>query len=159
MIISIVSGGFDPIHSGHIQYFKDASLLSNHLFVGINSDRWLTRKKGNFFMPFRERKIVVESIRYVTEAVGFNDEDDSAADLIHLIAKRYVGDPDTKILFCNGGDRNPDTPQSRLEHEAAQRYNNVLFVYGVGGTTKLNSSSSILKRWENEKSTDIRTNG
>lgn len=156
MYISVVSGGFDPIHSGHIEYFKDAKSLASKLIVGVNSDRWLTRKKGKFFMPFSERKIVVENIRYVNEAIEFYDEDDSAADLIHQVVKRY-NDPDTKILFCNGGDRNNDTPQSRLEHEAAQRYNNVLFVYGVGGTTKLNSSSSILKRWENEKSTDIRT--
>ena len=59
--IIVVSGGFDPIHSGHIEYFKAAKRLGDHLVVALNSDAWLKRKKGNFFMPFTEREIIVSN--------------------------------------------------------------------------------------------------
>ena len=57
--IVLVTGGFDPIHSGHISYLKEASKLGSKLIVGLNSDEWLTRKKGNYFLPFKERKSVL----------------------------------------------------------------------------------------------------
>ena len=58
MKIIVVSGGFDPIHSGHIEYFKSAKSLGDKLLVALNSDDWLEKKKGKFFMPFEERKII-----------------------------------------------------------------------------------------------------
>ena len=61
MKIVLVTGGFDPIHSGHIEYFKAAKQLGDKLVVGINSDKWLTRKKGRPFLSFEERKIVIEN--------------------------------------------------------------------------------------------------
>ena len=57
MKIIVVSGGFDPIHSGHIAYFKAAKELGDKLIVALNSDEWLKNKKGKFFMPFQERKL------------------------------------------------------------------------------------------------------
>ena len=57
--IVLVTGGFDPIHSGHISYFKEAAKLGDWLVVGINSDEWLTRKKGKPFMPFGERETII----------------------------------------------------------------------------------------------------
>jgi D-beta-D-heptose 7-phosphate kinase/D-beta-D-heptose 1-phosphate adenosyltransferase len=62
MKIIIVSGGFDPLHSGHIAYFKSAKELGDKLVVALNSDEWLIKKKGKFFMPFLERKAIVENL-------------------------------------------------------------------------------------------------
>ena len=64
MKIIIVSGGFDPIHSGHIAYLKICKKLGDKLIVALNSDLWLVNKKGKFFMPFFERKAIVEN-KYV----------------------------------------------------------------------------------------------
>ena len=74
MKIVIVSGGFDPIHSGHIAYFKSAKSYGDKLLVALNSDIWLENKKGKFFMPFNERKAIIESINYVDEVIDFKDD-------------------------------------------------------------------------------------
>ena len=102
----IVTGGFDPIHSGHIEYFKAARELGSILFVGLNSDQWLARKKGKVFMPIEERKAVIESIRYVGHVFTFNDMDDTANDAIKYV-KNYVTKTST-ISIANGGDRTVD---------------------------------------------------
>ena len=82
-IIVVVTGGFDPLHSGHIAYFKEAKKLGNKLIVGINSDAWLTKKKGSPFLPFNERLEIVSNIDVVDEAIGFEDDElNSAADAI-----------------------------------------------------------------------------
>lgn len=140
--IVLVSGGFDPIHCGHIEYFKSARMFGSMLYVGVNSDEWLIRKKGNFFMPFKERIEIVKSIKYVDRAIGFNDDDNSAADFIRLMRKSY---PDSLLIFANGGDRIGGTPQSELEMKEAD--DKMIFAVGVGGINKMNSSSDILKRW------------
>jgi D-beta-D-heptose 7-phosphate kinase/D-beta-D-heptose 1-phosphate adenosyltransferase len=140
--IVIVSGGFDPLHTGHIEYLRSAKMFGMRLFVGVNSDDWLKRKKGNFFMPFEERLKIVESIKYVDQAMGFNDDDDSAAALIRTIRQNY---PDLLLIFANGGDRIGGTYQSELEMKEADE--RIIFAVGVGGTNKTNSSTNILDRW------------
>jgi cytidyltransferase-like protein len=135
----IVTGGFDPIHSGHIEYFKAARELGSILFVGLNSDQWLARKKGKVFMPIEERKAVIESIRYVGHVFTFNDMDDTANDAIKYV-KNYVPKNST-ILFANGGDRTVDNVPEMVED-----HKGINFVFGVGGDKK-NSSSQILKQW------------
>ena len=99
MKISVVSGGFDPIHSGHIAYINSAKKYGDILFVALNSDDWLSRKKGQPFMCFNERKIVLESIKSVNEVIAFNDDDGSCIDALKQIKDKY---PDEKIIFCNG---------------------------------------------------------
>ena len=74
MKIIVVSGGFDPIHSGHIAYFKSAKSHGDKLIVALNSDAWLEKKKGKFFMPFIERETIVKSIIYVDEVISFDDD-------------------------------------------------------------------------------------
>ena len=143
MRVVIVSGGFDPIHSGHIEHFKEAKKLGDILIVGLNSDEWLTRKKGKPFMPIQERLAVIRELRMVDSAVAFNDDNDSSID---LIKKALVLFDD--VLFANGGDRTQDNIPEIYEFDKDPR---VQFAFGVGGTHKQNSSSWILKEWTSPK--------
>ena len=136
----IVTGGFDPIHSGHIEYFKSAKELGSILFVGLNSDDWLSRKKGKAFMPVEERKAIIESIKYVGHVFTFNDVDNTANDAIKYV-KNYVPINST-ISFANGGDRTQtNIPEMIEDHKG------INFVFDVGSEKK-NSSSLILKKWK-----------
>ena len=74
MKIIVVSGGFDPIHSGHIEYLKSAKKFGDKLIVALNSDVWLAKKKGKPFMTFNERKSILEANKYVDEVIGFSDD-------------------------------------------------------------------------------------
>jgi len=139
MKVVIVTGGFDPLHSGHIEYFKAARELGDILCVGINSNEWLTRKKGRPFMPFEERKAIIENIKCVGYTFGFDDSDDSAIDAIKHVKENFP--PNSEIIFANGGDRTKDNIPEMV-------YDNVEFVFGVGGENKKNSSSWILSNWD-----------
>lgn len=139
MKIIVVSGGFDPIHSGHIEYLKHAKSLGDHLVVALNSDDWLIKKKGKFFMPFEERKSVIEHLSFVDSVLSFKDDDKGSA--INALTKIKEIYPDHQIAFANGGDRNKENiPEMSVE--------GVEFLFGVGGDNKKNSSSWILKNWQ-----------
>ena len=77
MRIVLVTGGFDPLHSGHIRYFTEAKKLGDRLIVGVNSDAWLTRKKGRPFMPLEERAEVIRALSVVDAVVAFHDDYDA----------------------------------------------------------------------------------
>jgi len=142
--IVIVSGGFDPLHSGHIIYFKEAKKLGDELCVAINSDAWLTRKKGQAFMSFSERKAIIENLSMVDHVISFDDSDDTACGAIYKTIAT-VGNG-KHIIFANGGDRQKDNvPEYDTYHDKVE------FVYGVGGTHKMNSSSTILENWKQPK--------
>ena len=142
MKIVVVSGGFDPIHSGHISYFKAAKKLGEKLIVALNSDAWLIKKKEKFFMPFEERKIIIENLSMVDEVIDFEDDElGSATQALMKVKKSY---PNDEIIFCNGGDRTKNNiPEMQIE--------DVIFEFGVGGADKKNSSSWILKDYQYEK--------
>lgn len=139
MKIIVVSGGFDPIHSGHIDYFKAAKMLGDKLIVALNSDQWLINKKGKYFMPFDERKTIIENLEMVDKVVSFSDDElGSAKNALIKLKKAY---PDDEIIFANGGDRNRENiPEKSIE--------GIDFVFSVGGDSKKNSSSWILKKWQ-----------
>lgn len=141
--VVLVTGGFDPLHSGHIEYFKAAKELGDILIVGLNSDSWLARKKGQPFMPFVERQSIVENLCMVDHCILFNDEDGTSIEAIKNVRMMY---PDSEIVFANGGDRDAaNIPE--LKHNDS----NLTFKFGVGGTNKKNSSSWILEEWKNPK--------
>ena len=140
--VVLVTGGFDPLHSGHIAYFKAARELGDHLVVGLNSDAWLTRKKGRPFMPIQERAAIVKELECVDEVITFNDNDDTACLAIGQVLSTKA--TSWKLIFANGGDRtNKTTP----EYAAWSNHPDVTFAWGVGGKDKKNSSSWILKEW------------
>lgn len=141
MKIVVVTGGFDPLHSGHIQYFTKAKELGDILLVGTNSDEWLTRKKGRPFMPISERMEIIKNIKPVGHCFSFNDNDDTAIGAIEYAKKMF---PNGEIIFANGGDRtDKNIPEMGVPE--------VEFVFGVGGEHKMNSSSSILDEWKAPK--------
>ena len=139
MKIVIVSGGFDPLHSGHIAYFKAARELGDKLVVAVNSDSWLTRKKGRPFMNFEERVNIIQEMKCVDQVIGFNDDDDTACNAIfQILSTKRRSDT---VTFANGGDRTSNNIPEML-------YDEVEFAFGVGGEDKKNSSSWILKEWD-----------
>ncbi len=139
MKIIIVSGGFDPIHAGHIEYFKSAKKFGDMLIVALNSDQWLVNKKGKYFMPFNERKSIVENLSFVDQVISFEDDvHGSATNALHKAKEMF---PNDKIFFANGGDRNKENiPEMKVD--------GIEFLFGVGGNDKKNSSSWILKNWQ-----------
>jgi cytidyltransferase-like protein len=143
MKVVLVSGGFDPLHSGHIAYFKAARELGDCLVVGINSDQWLTRKKGRPFMPLAERTAIIDALSVVDKTITFDDADGSAVDAIAKVKSLYPG---AKIVFANGGDRTKDNIPEMI-------FDDVEFVFGIGGEDKKNSSSWILKEWQSPTTT------
>lgn len=143
MKIVIVTGGFDPIHSGHIALLKEAKNLGHALAVGLNSDEWLRRKKGHEFMPWSERSAIIENLKMVDIVFSFDDSDGSAIDAIKRVKEVY---PEDEIIFANGGDRTKDNIPEMV-------FEDVEFVFGIGGEDKKNSSSWILDEWKSPKTT------
>jgi cytidyltransferase-like protein len=143
--IVIATGGFDPIHSGHINYIKEAKKLGDILIVGANSDAWLRRKKGQEFMPWEERSSILNAVKDVDRVINFDDTDDSATDAIRKVRSIY---PHDKIIFANGGDR---TKTNIPEMSMLEEMSHLEFVFGVGGEHKMNSSSWILQEWKAPK--------
>ena len=103
--IVVVSGGFDPVHKGHIALLQEAKQLGDTLIVALNSDRWLSRKKGRSFMMFEERSLILKNMRMVDDVLAFNDSDNTAIDALEKVKKHY---PNDTIIFANGGDRGKD---------------------------------------------------
>ena len=148
MNISLITGGFDPLHTGHVALIKGARRLGMLVAVGLNSDAWLYRKKGYVCMPFEERKEILESLSLVNKVFSFNDNDDTSCRAIQICAWIYPS-PVERIIFCNGGDRTEDNiPELNFQPIASRPEDKdpiVEFVFGVGGTDKKNSSSELVR--------------
>lgn len=132
-----VSGGFDPIHIGHVRLIQEAAALGNELVVILNNDNWLRSKKGFVFMPQTERKELLEAVRGVTRVVlskhGKNPEDMSVAAELERIR------PD---IFANGGDRGrSNTPESLVCRKLGIKQ-----AFNVGKGGKIQSSSWLVAK-------------
>jgi D-beta-D-heptose 7-phosphate kinase/D-beta-D-heptose 1-phosphate adenosyltransferase len=127
-----VSGGFDPIHVGHIRLFKEAKKFGDKLIVFVNSDKFLKDKKGYVFMSLKERIEIIEAIKVVDLAVKVIDKDESVCETLK-IHKPY--------LFANGGDRKANNiPEYDICEELG-----IKMKFGVGGS-KVQSSSNLIKK-------------
>ena len=145
--IIIVSGGFDPVHKGHIRMFREAANLGHQVIIGLNSDEWLSRKKGKPFMKWEERAEILESCKFVNQVLPFDDSDDTASDAIKRVFDMYNADSsDYNIYFANGGDRKlGNVPEFDNCRELG-----VVMLWNFGGG-KIQSSSDLTKNWEIKK--------
>ena len=137
-----VSGGFDPIHEGHIRMIREASKYGDVVVI-LNSDDWLERKKGYNFMSFKERSYIAGSIKGVVLTSGVDDSDDTVCEALKRIKPDY---------FANGGDRyETNTPEMTVCKEL-----NIEMLWNIGGG-KTQSSSDLINRvkWHNEFKTGV----
>ena len=141
--VTLVTGGFAPIHCGHLRYFERAKDFSDYLIVGLNGDPWLKRKKGQYFQCWTERADIIRHLDMVDAVISWDDADDSA---LGAIAKCL--EISEKVIFCNGGDRNKTNIPEAMGYGDDPR---VEFRYGIGGEDKLNSSSWILHNYFNRQ--------
>tara|TARA_B100000123_G_scaffold269437_1_gene245541 strand:- start:2742 stop:3233 length:492 start_codon:yes stop_codon:yes gene_type:complete len=127
----MVSGGFDPIHGGHVQMITEAAQHGNVIVVA-NSDEWLMRKKGYVFMTWEERAMILRQIKGVILVVTVDDADGTVCNAIRTIRPDY---------FANGGDRGKsNTPEQDVCEELG-----IGMLWGIGGDYKFNSSSDLAK--------------
>jgi D-beta-D-heptose 7-phosphate kinase/D-beta-D-heptose 1-phosphate adenosyltransferase len=145
LIYVLFTGGFDPIHSGHINVIRDSAKLGK-VIVAPNSDSWLENKKGAAFQPLQERVKIISSLKYVDKVlIEWDDSDGTACGAIHKFHKIY-GDSSNCLLFANGGDRTPDNV-SELEINLCISLG-IMPIFNVGGA-KTQSSSAFIRQWYN----------
>jgi D-beta-D-heptose 7-phosphate kinase/D-beta-D-heptose 1-phosphate adenosyltransferase len=130
MITIMVSGGFDPIHDGHIEYLHAAS-LRGHVIVALNSDTWLKKKKGYIFLPWKARQRVLAALIFVDQIVRVDDADGTVCEVLKRLKPDY---------FANGGDRTEANP---MEHAICHEFG-ITELFNVGGP-KTRSSSDLVK--------------
>ncbi len=139
-VVVMVSGGFDPVHIGHVRYIQEAKALGDYLVVVLNNDNWLRMKKGKEFMGEVERKEILEAITGVDEVVisshTKNTKDPSVCEEIKKIKPH---------IFANGGDRKPSwdpVPEVSICKELG-----IKMVYNIGRGGKVCSSSELVKNY------------
>ncbi len=143
--IVAVSGGFDPIHKGHIRYIREAKKLGDYLVILLNSNNQLIRKKGYYFQTFEERKEILESIKGVDEVVEDPDTEITCEKALELVEPH---------VFAKGGDRTSDT-MAKIEVETCKRLG-IRIVYGVGGDKSQSSSWLIYRMQQKKKSNNLK---
>jgi D-beta-D-heptose 7-phosphate kinase/D-beta-D-heptose 1-phosphate adenosyltransferase len=148
--IAIVSGGFDPVHIGHVRLFKEARKFGSELWVILNNDNWLMAKKGFIFMPEQERKEILESLNCV-DYVFLTEHEENPADMsvckeLEKLAKFYGDELKFDLIFCNGGDRKEtNVPEYDLCEQCG-----ITMVFGIGGE-KIQSSTNLARKANNSR--------
>jgi cytidyltransferase-like protein len=134
--IAVFSGGYDPLHTGHLAGFFEAENWADMIIIGPNSDEWLKRKKGFVFMPWEQRALILNSLDLACphQVWAFSDEDDTAETLLEKVANVYYND---SLYFCNGGDRDTCPEIDTVTG------NDFIFLFHVGGG-KVQSSSRLV---------------
>jgi cytidyltransferase-like protein len=134
--IVMVSGGFDPVHVGHLDMLKEAKELGDELVVILNNDNWLKLKKGHAFMNEEDRKEILESFKFIDRVVITshepNTKDISVCRELELLKPH---------IFANGGDRKEDNIP---EYEICKRLG-IEMVFNIGKKGKIRSSSDMVK--------------
>jgi D-beta-D-heptose 7-phosphate kinase/D-beta-D-heptose 1-phosphate adenosyltransferase len=145
--LAIVSGGFDPVHVGHVRMLWEASLYNTRVVVILNNDNWLLEKKGFVFMPQDEREEILKHFRGVYDVVLSSHlpgtRDMSVCKDLEILSKRYSETLGFKLAFCNGGDRKEGCLPSAEEQICEEL--GIKMLYGVGGD-KIQSSSKLVER-------------
>jgi cytidyltransferase-like protein len=136
-IVVAVSGGFDPIHPGHVRLFKEAKALGDKLVVILNNDHWLQKKKKFSFMPAKERKEVIESIKYVDEVIVSRHKHDPEDMSVTEELRRLKPD-----IFANGGDRT----KKNVPEDAVCKRIGCKMIFNVGAGGKIQSSSNLVDK-------------
>ena len=141
MKIAIVSGYFNPLHVGHLDYMEAAKKIADKLFVIINNDYQVSLKGSTFFMCESERKRIVSALRFVDDTFISRDKDESVLGTLQRILVSHQANGRNSFIFCNGGDRsNTNTPEERL---CSSNSYHLTSVYNVGGKKRQSSSDLI----------------
>lgn len=143
-IVVAVSGGFDPLHIGHVRMFKEAKKLGDKLVVILNNDNWLRAKKDYTFMPQKERKEIVESIGCVDKVI-YTKHKKNPKDM-SVMRELFLLKPN---IFANGGDRKPGNLES-VETKICKKMR-CKEVFNVGWGGKIQSSSWLLTKYAQKK--------
>jgi cytidyltransferase-like protein len=137
MKIVILSGYFNPLHGGHLDMIEAGAAMGDKLIVIVNNDKQQLLKKGKVILEQQNRARLIEALGVVDEVMISVDEDSSVIETLRLVRQKY---PDDELIFGNGGDRVSDrvTPESGICKEL-----DIAMVYGVGGSSKADSSTRI----------------
>ena len=138
---ALVSGGFDPVHIGHLRMFKDAKSLSDKVILLLNNDEWLVKKKGKPFMTEDQRKEILDEFKSISEVIIQTSSDKSSSKAIEEFVFK---NPNKIICYCNGGDRS--NIKNILEVDMCEKLG-VNLEFGVGGEEKIESSSDLTKNY------------
>jgi len=138
-VVVAVSGGFDPVHIGHVRMFREAKKLGDELVVILNNDHWLRDKKGSPFMPEDERKEIIEAMTGVDRVIlTKHTPKDTDRSVCHILEEVRPH------IFANGGDRKPDgdpVPEVELCNKLG-----IKMLYNIGAGGKIQSSSWLIKK-------------
>ncbi len=137
---ALISGGFDPVHIGHLAMIKDAKKISNNVVVLLNSDKWLIRKKGKPFMIEAQRAQILEEFKSIAEVIIQNNDDDDSSN--NAIIDFYNSHTNQSICYCNGGDR---SQENKIREAEICKNLGIDLKFGIGGIHKLESSSNLTK--------------
>ena len=138
---AIVSGGFDPVHVGHLRMFQAANKLADKVIVLLNNDNWLVKKKGKPFMNQEQRKEILEEFISVTKVIIQKSSEKSSSLAIREFALK---NPNKKLCYCNGGDRS--NIKNILEAKICSEFN-IELEFEIGGKEKIESSSQLTKNY------------